>query len=216
MNFLKLDTEDSARNALQFFSNKLDIKKLAKPKIATQDLETVIPDLVGDFIDLDNPAAVSDAIEMVGRAASNVDEAIKFVGTSKILAKLTYDIIISASKRDAIEQTAKSQKAFASAVRNNELILRAGGLLSKKASDLLRSFSKQTKARDNQELLKAELLGKLQKSPKKLRGQISSSHVKLAEQDKITRKVYFEDLKQNKSTTVTKSETPTGKKATKN
>ena len=215
MNFLKLDTEDSARNALQFFSNKLDIKKLAKPSVATQDLETVIPDLVGDFIDLDNPAAVSDAIEMVGRAASNVDEAIKFVGTSKILAKLTYDIIISASKRDAIEQTAKSQKAFASAVRNNELILRAGGLLSKKASDLLRSFSKQTKARDNQELLKAELLGKLQKSPKKLRGQISSSHVKLAEQDKITRKVYFEDLKQNKSTTVTKSETPTGKKATK-
>ena len=122
MNFLKLDTEDSARIALQFFSNKLEIKKLAKPSVATQDLETVIPDLIGDFIDIDNPVAVSDAIEMVGRAASNVDEAIKFVGTSKILAKLTYDIIISASKRDAIEQTAKSQKAFASAVRNNELI----------------------------------------------------------------------------------------------
>jgi|21_taG_2_1085346.scaffolds.fasta_scaffold01279_4 hypothetical protein len=213
MNFLKLNTTQEARNTLQFLAKEFDIKDLAKPRIDTDDFKVVVADLLD--IDPTDDVAMREAIDMVGNAAAGVDEAIKYIGSAKILSQVSYDAMIAASKRDVAEGTAASARDFAEKARTQELIQRAGGLLAKKTSDALRAHKQPVAAKNNEDLLKAELLGQLVKSPKKLQKKISSMPEVLDSQDKFTQKVLFEDLKKAKKTTVTRGETPTGRKAVK-
>ena len=215
MNFLKLNTDAESRNTLQYLGDLLDIKRLTKPKVPTEDLNTVIEDLVSDFHP-EGSKSFEEAVDLVGKAASNVDDAIRYVGSAKILAKIAKDQWLEASRIHAKQGTKTSKRALKQAAKNTNLILRAGGLLSKKSSDLLRSFGKSVDPRNSETTLKTELLDQLDNTPKKLTKKIDQGHQVLENQDKITRKVHFEELKQTRKTTVKKSETATGRKATQN
>ena len=216
MNFLKLETTADARNALQFISAKLDIKKLQKPKLSEEDrdLNSIIPELLDQFIDTTDADAVAGAIEEISKAASSIDDAIKYVGTSKVLAKIAYRKVVDAAKKDGVEATEESAKRLYQHQLALENILRAGGLLSKKSSDLLNSFKGQ-RALDNKDLLTAELLKIVQKTPKKLTVKKAKSIEVIEAQDQVSAKVYAEDLKTSRNVKASKGETKTGKKYSK-
>lgn len=212
MNFLKLNTDAESRNTLQFLGDLLDIKRLTKPRVATDDFRTVVEDLVSDFHP-EGSESFEEAVELVGRAAANVDDAIRYVGSAKILAKFAKDQWVRASRVNAKKGTKQSKRELKKWAKNTNMILRAGGLLSKKSSDLLRSFGKSVDPRNSEATLKTELLDQLDNTPKKLTQKIDGGHQVLENQDKISRKVHFEELKQTRKTTVSKTETATGRKA---
>ena len=212
MNFLKMDTPEEAQQFLQFVSSKLDTPDIRKPRVTDEDLElqSVIPELLDQFIDTTDADAVADSIAQISKAASNIDDAIRYVGTSKIMAQISYRKVIDAAKKDAAEGTEESARAFVQHQLVLENVLRAGGLLSKKSSDLLRSF-KGKRALDNEDLLTAELLRVIQKTPKKLTVKKSKSHAILEAQDEVSAKVFAENQPTQK-VKATKAETKTGKK----
>ena len=214
MNFLKLDTEEDARQALQFVAGKLDIKKLVKPSIATKDLDTIVPELISDFIDATDELAVNNSIKQIALAANNVDEAIKFVGTSKLLAGIADEQLQLAAKADVSKGTKASRQFLLDKIKTTNLILQAGGLLSKKSSDLLRSFSQGVKAVDNVSLLKRELTTKLNSVDPKVSKANSHLAGVLNDQDTLTRKLHFEELNTTRKVTITRAETTLGKRIT--
>ena len=209
-NLLKIDNKTDAKYALQFIAKKLDVKRLQKPTVKTEDFETVIYDLLDGSV----TEVHEDQIQAVLKAATNVDEAIQYVGSAKVLAAIGYKRVIQAAKQDIKVGTKESEKVYYESQLALQEILRAGGLLSKKSSDLLRSYAKQVRALDNEDLLKAELLEKLTRSTRSLKGKTRGREIKLNQLDELTAKVHFEELKRTKKTTVKRTETPTGKRIT--
>lgn len=223
MNFLKLDTDEQVQHALQFFSRVLDIKKLSKPYTKTDDLSVIIPELVDDFIDVTDADGMQRAINLIGQQANNVDEAIRYVGTAKILSKLTYDKIRSASKKAGSTGAREDMQIVADLTANMERLLRASGLLSFKSGQLLRAWQKKVRPENDKGRLQAELIGEASKSTIKVEQKGQRRYTKLVEQDNNQRKELLEEISANvefeglnkglgkRKVTVTASDTPRGK-----
>ena len=211
MNFLRLDTEEDARQTLQFISQKLDIKKLSKgtPE-ATEDLDTVIPELLG-LTNSTDPLEVNSAIKQVALAAHNVEEAVKYVGTSKLMASILDDQLQLASKADT---TPAARKHFESKLNTQKMILTAGGLLSSSASKLLRSFGQTKKASDTTALLRREATMKLHEQAPEVRKASSNMFSFLKEEGEIVKKLHYAQLKTTRKVSISRAETSTGKRIT--
>ena len=214
MNFLKLDTTEDARQAMQFIAGKLDIKKLVKPSKSTEDFDTVVPELLG-FVDDTDPLVVNNAIKQVALAANNVEEAIKYVGTAKLMIGILDDQLSIASKIDIQQGTKASRKIFMEKLQTSKMIQSAGGMLSKASSDLLRSFQQGHKAVDTASLLRREATEQLMATDPKIIKANASMFGSLKDQHTLIKKLYFEELKTTRKVSITRGETTTGKAITK-
>ena len=223
MNFLKLDTDEQVQHALQFFSRVLDIKKLSKPYTKTDDLSIVVPELVDDFIDVNDVEGMQRAINLIGQQANNVDEAIRYVGTAKILSKLTYDKIRAASKKAGSTGAREDLQAVADLTVSMERLLRASGLLSFKSGQLLRAWQKKVKPENDKGRLQAELITEVSKSTIKVEQKSQKRQTRLADQDVNQRKEILDEISANvefeglnkglgkRKVKVTAADTPKGK-----
>lgn len=136
MNFLKMKGPTQRKQLMQFLSEKMDIKKILKPRIKTEDFDTV----EGMAQALDLP--MREASRIVKEKAGDVREAIKFVGVSRALANAEMK-----RAEDAFAAYAKSgdRSIEAKALSHTESaynFMADGGELSKASSDLLRAHSK--------------------------------------------------------------------------
>ena len=211
MNFLKFETTEDARQAMQFFASKMDIKRLVKPTKNLDDFNTVVPELLGFTADT-NPIIVNNAIKQIALAAANVDEAIKFVGTSKLMAGILDDQLQVLAKADVAQATPASRKALLDKIQTSKMVHAAGGLLSKSASDLLRSFQQGKKAIDTESLLKREMTDQLLSSDPKIVKANSFMIGSHKDQDNLVKKIYHEELKTTRTVSITRGETTIGKR----
>ena len=182
INFLKLDTEAEMQNALQFFAKAFDIKQLAKPGTKNQDLETVLNDLL-DPIYGDDAAAMDQVIEAIGQKAANVDEAIRYVGSAKLLHRISIDRMNKQSLKFSKTGEQKDYDLLEEIVKRDEMLHRASGLLSFKSGQLLRAHQKKVSPLKDKELLESELVKDVVKSTGKIVKRGHRNHKKLLEQD---------------------------------
>ena len=151
MNFTKIDTDVERQSILQFISSKIDFDKI-KPSIRTADLNNT-----GALVDLLEVDA-TEWSRVLKEHGDNVKEAIKFTGSSKVLAEVTQRQTLQASKVYAKSGNPEDLNTLKHLIQVNVDVLKAGGYLSKSASDLLRSFKKSVDPLDSEKELRSFLL----------------------------------------------------------
>ena len=215
MNFLKLDTEDEARHAMQFMANKFQIKNLTK-KPASDDFNEAMAERLSEFDSSLDDEAIEYQIKQIRKVTDDIDEGIKLVEVSKVLAQVNYEQLDAAAKAMVESGGSKeSVELLKSRLRTGNMIHQAGGLLSQKSSQFLNSFKRTTKAKDNTDLLRSEATKKLHAKTPKIIQKTGDNFRNLKNQDTFVKKVEFEELKTKRKVRISKAETATGKKATK-
>jgi len=182
INFLKLETEAEMQNALQFFAKNFNIKKLAKPETANQDLETVLTDLLDPFYNSDLEA-MDQVIDIIGQKAANVDEAIRYVGSAKLLHHISMARLEKQSAKFAKSQNPNDRLILEELVTKDEMLHRASGLLSFKFGQGLRAHQVKKAPLQDKELLASELRKDVINSTKKTESKGHKRHQKVVEQD---------------------------------
>ena len=136
MNFLKIKTSEDLRNVLQFMSEQMDIKRLLKGRIKTEDFDTAS----GAAKMLDIPE--KEMARIIQEQAGNVRGAIKYVGASRALsaaylkkAEDSFELFVANGNSSHYEEGLSHTKIVYD-------MLASGGELSKASSDLLRSHKK--------------------------------------------------------------------------
>lgn len=136
MNFLKIKTSEDLRNVLQFMSEQMDIKRLLKGRIKTEDFDTAS----GAAKMLDIPE--KEMARIIQEQAGNVRGAIKYVGASRALsaaylkkAEDSFELFVANGNSSHYEAGLSHTKIVYD-------MLASGGELSKASSDLLRSHKK--------------------------------------------------------------------------
>ena len=210
MNFLKFNTSDEALQGMQFLANKLNIKQITKTHTDTEDFNTVVIELLD--IDPTDAVAVNNAISQVSKAAGNVEDAIKYVGTSKLLAGILDDQIALAAKADVAQGTKASRDFFLQKIETAGRVHEAGGFLSKGASDLLSSFKKEVSPESTGKQVRSKLTEKLNTTEPRIVGTNAHMIQVLKDQDTLVRKVAFDGLNTTRKVTITRAETTIGKR----
>ena len=136
MNFLKLDSPEEIKEALQFLSEKMDIKRLLKGRVATKDFD--IESGAKELLDIPE----NEFARILEEQSGNVRGAIKFVGVARAMGAAAMK-----KAEDAFELFANGGKEglYDEGLSNTKLaydMLAAGGELSKASSDLLRAHQK--------------------------------------------------------------------------
>lgn len=222
-NLTKLDTTEGMKNAIQAISKTLDIQKLHKPSIADQDFDTVIAELLDPSGSI-KPIDMQFQIDKIKEVVSNVDEAIKYVGSVKVLTAVSLDDSLAKMVKlsQTITETGPHSNATRLARKNAEAaqgqleeVTAQGGLLSKKSSDLLRSHKKKVKALDDPRVLQGHLASDILRTPDDVAVRVGPFNkivddalTPIKSEAKATTEVAGRKVK----TTVSKTETPTGKK----
>jgi len=215
MNFLKLDTEEEARHAMQFMANKFEIKNLTK-KPAADDFNEAMAEHLSEFDNTMDDEAIEHQIKQIRKVTNDIDEGIKLVEVSKVLAQINYEQLDAAAKAMVESGGSKeSTELLQSRIRTGNMIHQAGGLLSQKGSQFLNAFKRKVKAVDNTSLLRSEATKKLHSKTPKIIQKTGDNFRNLKNQDTFIKKVEFEELKTTRKTRISKAETATGKKATK-
>ena len=149
MNLLKLKGSSDIKPLLQFLSKRMDIKKLLKGRIKTEDFDTAS----GMSKVLEMPE--KEAARILEEQAGNVREAIKYVGVARALgaaemkkADDAFALFASSGKRETYEKALSHTKLSYD-------MLASGGELSKASSDLLRSHQKLINQVDNLDELRS-------------------------------------------------------------
>ena len=151
MNFLKLKGSEDIKPLMQFLSKRMDIKKLLKGRIKTEDFDTASG--MAKVLEIPENEAARILDEQVG----NVRGAIKYVGVARALGAAEMK-----QAEDAFALFAKSgdREVYEKALSHTKLsydMLASGGELSKASSDLLRSHQKLIDQVDNVAELKTML-----------------------------------------------------------
>jgi len=136
MNLLKYKGPVARKQLIQFLSEKMEIKQLLKPKIKTQDFDTV--EGMAEVLDI----PMREASRIVKDKALEVREAIKFVGVSRALASAE---IKKAEDGFALYAKTGNRADYETALSHTESsynFMADGGELSKASSDLLRAHAK--------------------------------------------------------------------------
>ncbi len=136
MNFLKLKTTEDIQHVLQFLSEKMDISKLLKGRIRTEQFDTI--EGAAELLELPH----SEMSRIIAEQAGSVRGAIKYVGAARAISAAAMK-----KAEDAFELFASGGKdvLYEEGLTNTKLaydMLAAGGELSKASSDLLRSHKK--------------------------------------------------------------------------
>ena len=136
MNLLKYKGPVARKQLIQFLSEKMEIKQLLKPKIKTQDFDTV--EGMAEVLEI----PMREASRIIKDKALEVREAIKFVGVSRALASAELK-----QAEDGFALYAKTGKRadYETALSHTESsynFMADGGELSKASSDLLRAHAK--------------------------------------------------------------------------
>ena len=143
MNLLKYKGPVARKQLIQFLSEKMEIKQLLKPKIKTQDFDTV--EGMAEVLGIPS----REASRIVKDQALNVREAIKFVGVSRALASAE---IKQAEDGFALYAKTGNRADYKEALSHTESsynFMADGGELSKASSDLLRAHGKLIDPIDN-------------------------------------------------------------------
>ena len=136
MNFLKLKTSEDVRNVLQFLSEQMDIKKLLKGRIKTEDFDTAS----GAAKMLEIPE--KEMARIIQEQAGNVRGAIKYVGATRALAAASMKKAEDAFELFVANGSSHHYEEGLSQTKIAYDMLASGGELSKASSDLLRSHKK--------------------------------------------------------------------------
>ena len=189
MNFLKHDTVQGTREALQFLARKFDTRRMVKPSVADKDLDIVLEDMVEDFHmgDMELKDAIIDEL---GTKGGQVLDNIRYVGAVKVMNLMSLE-----KQKVAYEKFAKSGDLADKAIvddlmSQHEMLQRAGGLLSYGYSKGLAAHRRKVGLLKDKDRMANDLRTKVNQSTKKLKVRSAKAYSKrLAQEQKKTNEV---------------------------
>ena len=122
-------------------------------------------------------------IQVIGEKAANVDEAIRYVGSAKLLHHVSMTRMQKQSSKFAKSQDPNDRLILEELVKKDEMLHRASGLLSFKSGQLLRAHQVKKAPLQDKELLASELTKDVVNSTAKIESKGHKRHQKVVEQD---------------------------------
>jgi hypothetical protein len=153
MNFLKSAASDDINNTLQFFSRFMKVKEIAKPSVATADLDTVVPSMLQDFIS-GTDEQIQSITKTIIEKTGGIREAIPLVGTIRALNAIQLRKLTQLNTEFALNPSKANMKKRLKGYELQSTLLFEGAGMSKASSDLLRAHAKTGPAIGNPDIVK--------------------------------------------------------------
>ena len=160
VNLLKSSESHNIRNVIQFISRHIKIKDITKEPRPLESYDSVIGDMVDDFITTTGEGK-SIILGDMKRVTSNIEEARSYVGTIKALIAVQTKTIAKLNTVFANAPTKANQDALMKAWDVEKELLFNGSGMSKASSDLLSAYKKTVRAIDDEAVIQKELQRKV-------------------------------------------------------
>jgi hypothetical protein len=156
VNLLKSGESIDIKNAIQFVSRHIKVKEITKPNRPLDSYESVIGDMVDDFVITDSEGKFN-ILSDIRRVTANVDEARQYVGTVKALMAVQTRALVKLNTAFAQNPTKANHEALMTGWQVEQELLFNGSGLSKASSDLLNSYKKTVRAINDEAVIQKEL-----------------------------------------------------------
>ena len=153
MNFLKSGASADINNVLQFMSRYIDVKKLTKKPIATEDFDTVIPEVLRTFVNGTN-AEIQGITAIIRSKTTDIRDAIPYIGTIKLLNTLQLKKLVNINTKFHQNPSPANKQERLKEYQIQSSLLFEGAGLSKATSDALRAHGKMGEAIDNADIVR--------------------------------------------------------------
>jgi|TARA_R110002124_G_scaffold287025_1_gene469956 hypothetical protein len=156
VNLLKSGESLDIKNVIQFASRFIKVKEITKPNRPLESYDSVIGDMVDDFV-ITDPEGKFNILSDIRRVTANVDEARQYVGTVKALMAVQTRALVKLNTTFAQNPTKANREALMTGWQVEKELLFNGSGLSKASSDLLNSYKKTVRAINDEAVIKKEL-----------------------------------------------------------